>query len=320
MEPKTWYLELSEENGSHKFYQVTLENTDLTIRYGRIGDNGQTQKKSFETPEKALAEAEKKIREKRKSGYQDAIVGERAKKALVAKPKINKLQCTRFKEVSTPITTPITKFGGQPVWLEEPKWPLSAYHGKPIPFLCQIKLEPELFGTIDATMAYVFKDPDGDDMATVLQPGNIIARHDLYGQEGDFPLFVNEAKGPSLTKSVPTQESPFYQIIEIECAVELQTEQEAPYAYDEERENWSQEKENRIYSKTIGYKIGGSPCIFDDEFVPEKLHEQWNLLLQMRRPEEDETEASFADSFGEVTCWWYLSKDGKQLSFSSLAY
>ncbi len=320
MEAQTWYLELSEENGSHKFYEITLENMDLTIRYGRIGDAGQTQKKTFETPEKALAEVEKKKREKRKSGYQDAELGQSTKKALAAKPKNNKLQCVRFTEVNTPITRPITKFGGQPVWLEEPRWPLSAYHGKSIPFMCQIKLEPDLFGTIDATMAYVFKDPDGDDMATVLQPGNIIARHDLYGQEGDFPLFAVQENGPTLTKTIPTQESPFYQKVEIECTVKLQAGEDSPYAYDEERGSWSQEKENRYYSKTIGYKIGGSPCIFDDEFVPEDLHEQWNLLLQMRNPEEDETEAPFADSFGELTCWWYISKDGRQLSFFSLAY
>jgi predicted DNA-binding WGR domain protein len=56
-----WYLELSESEGSHKFYEVILDGTELSIRYGRIGDNGQTSKKTFETPEKAKAEAEKKM-------------------------------------------------------------------------------------------------------------------------------------------------------------------------------------------------------------------------------------------------------------------
>ncbi len=316
METQTWYLELSEENGSHKFYEVTLENTDLTIRYGRIGDAGQSQKKTFETPEKALVEAEKKLAAKRKSGYHDAELGQSAKKALAAKPKINKLQCVRFKEVNSPITAPVTKFGGQPVWLEEPKWPLSAHNGKPIPFLCQVKLEPELFETIDATMAYIFRDGDGDDMAAVLQPGNVVARHDLYGAEGDFPLFSDQEKGPTLTKSV--QENSTYKRIEIECSVDLKAGQDSPYAYDNERENWSEEKGNRYYSKTIGYKIGGSPCNFDDEFMPEKLHEQWNLLLQMRQAEEDETEAPFSDMFAEVMCFWFISNDGKQLSFATM--
>lgn len=33
------YLELSEEGGgSHKFYEVIIEGTEVLIRYGRIGD------------------------------------------------------------------------------------------------------------------------------------------------------------------------------------------------------------------------------------------------------------------------------------------
>jgi predicted DNA-binding WGR domain protein len=81
-----WYLELSEETGSHKFYEVIVEGADLSIRYGRIGDNGQTSKKSFETPEKAKAEAEKKIKEKKKSGYAEAVMGERKKRAVTRRP------------------------------------------------------------------------------------------------------------------------------------------------------------------------------------------------------------------------------------------
>ncbi len=78
-----WYLELSEEGGSsHKFYEVSVENTDLTIRYGRIGDQGQTSKKAFENFEKAKAEAEKKVKEKKRSGYADAVIGQRQKRAV----------------------------------------------------------------------------------------------------------------------------------------------------------------------------------------------------------------------------------------------
>ena len=82
-----WYLELSEEgDGSHKFYEVTLEGADLSIRYGRIGDNGQTSKKTFDTPEKAKAEAEKKLKEKKRSGYAEAVMGERKKRSVTRRP------------------------------------------------------------------------------------------------------------------------------------------------------------------------------------------------------------------------------------------
>ena len=38
-EEKT-YLELSEDDGSHKFYEATVAGKKLTIRFGRIGASG----------------------------------------------------------------------------------------------------------------------------------------------------------------------------------------------------------------------------------------------------------------------------------------
>jgi len=77
------YLELSEDGGgSHKFYELKLEGTSLTVRYGRIGDKGQTQVSQFPTPEKALAEARKKINEKVRKGYAPALMGQRTKRSV----------------------------------------------------------------------------------------------------------------------------------------------------------------------------------------------------------------------------------------------
>ncbi|NJK45764.1 MAG: WGR domain-containing protein, partial [Pleurocapsa sp. SU_196_0] len=83
MSQEKWYLELSEDSGgSHKFYEVAVEDTELTIRYGRIGDAGQTSKKSFESFEKAKLEAEKKVKDKKRSGYADAVQGQRQKRSV----------------------------------------------------------------------------------------------------------------------------------------------------------------------------------------------------------------------------------------------
>jgi predicted DNA-binding WGR domain protein len=76
------YLELSEDVGSHKFYEVVVSNKTLTIRYGRIGDKGQTQVKDFADHAKALAEGNKKLAEKRKKGYAEAVQGERKKRSV----------------------------------------------------------------------------------------------------------------------------------------------------------------------------------------------------------------------------------------------
>jgi predicted DNA-binding WGR domain protein len=81
-ETKT-YLELSEEEGvAHKFYEVVVNGNDVTIRFGRIGDSGQSKTTTYPTPEKALAEATKKLKEKRKKGYEDAVVGVRQKRTI----------------------------------------------------------------------------------------------------------------------------------------------------------------------------------------------------------------------------------------------
>ncbi|MFM6156494.1 MAG: WGR domain-containing protein [Cuspidothrix sp.] len=77
------YLELSQgDSGSHKFYEVVVNDTQVTIRYGRIGDTGQTQSKTYPTPEKAQAEAKKKINEKLKKGYEQAVIGVRQKRSI----------------------------------------------------------------------------------------------------------------------------------------------------------------------------------------------------------------------------------------------
>jgi predicted DNA-binding WGR domain protein len=88
-EEKT-YLELSEAGeGSHKFYEVTVRDKTLTIRFGRIGDEGQTTTKEFPTAEKAKAEAAKKIQEKTRKGYAPAVQGMRQKRAVTRRSVVS---------------------------------------------------------------------------------------------------------------------------------------------------------------------------------------------------------------------------------------
>lgn len=83
MAEETIYLELSEEGGgAHKFYEVVTNDTQVRIRYGRIGDQGQTQTKDHTTQELARRFAQKKVREKLSSGYAHAIMGQRQKRAV----------------------------------------------------------------------------------------------------------------------------------------------------------------------------------------------------------------------------------------------
>lgn len=83
MTAEVTYLELSEEGGSaHKFYEVTVEGTEVKIRYGRIGETGRVDVKSFPNVDKAQTEAQKKIKEKLRKGYEKAVMGVRKKRSI----------------------------------------------------------------------------------------------------------------------------------------------------------------------------------------------------------------------------------------------
>lgn len=90
------YLEFSDPNGAeHKFYEVTVDGPELTIRYGRIGTDGQRSTKTFPDAAVAQAEADKKIREKRKKGYEDAVMGARQKRTVVRREVTETRSTTR---------------------------------------------------------------------------------------------------------------------------------------------------------------------------------------------------------------------------------
>lgn len=83
MARETTYLELSQDDGSaHKFYEVTVDGTAVSVRYGRIGAAGQLQSSSFPTADKARAAAAKKIGEKVRKGYAPAVQGQRAARSV----------------------------------------------------------------------------------------------------------------------------------------------------------------------------------------------------------------------------------------------
>ncbi|MFH9657110.1 WGR domain-containing protein [Streptomyces sp. NPDC017248] len=79
----TTYLELSQEGGgAHKFYEVAVDGRVVTVRYGRIGAEGQTQTSTFPTEEKARAAAARKVGEKVRKGYAPAVRGQRPPRAV----------------------------------------------------------------------------------------------------------------------------------------------------------------------------------------------------------------------------------------------
>jgi len=60
-----------EEGTSHKFWEVSVSDTELTTRWGKIDTDGQSKTKPFASPEKAQTEMDKLIKEKTGKGYEE---------------------------------------------------------------------------------------------------------------------------------------------------------------------------------------------------------------------------------------------------------
>lgn len=58
---------------SCKFYEICVNGAEVTVNYGRIGTNGQSQTKSFPSVEKAQQHAEKQVRQKLGKGYVECV-------------------------------------------------------------------------------------------------------------------------------------------------------------------------------------------------------------------------------------------------------
>ena len=56
-------------SSSAKFWEITVKGSEVTVRFGRIGTDGQTKVKSLASGAAAEAEAAKLIAEKTRKGY-----------------------------------------------------------------------------------------------------------------------------------------------------------------------------------------------------------------------------------------------------------
>jgi DNA ligase-1 len=59
------------EGNSNKFWEISVQGSAVTVRYGRIGSEGQTNTKSFPGEAAAAAHAEKLVQDKTGKGYQE---------------------------------------------------------------------------------------------------------------------------------------------------------------------------------------------------------------------------------------------------------
>lgn len=236
-----------------------------------------------------------------------------------------------LREVYTPIHELVTKFGGQPVWLTEPQWPLSRKLGWPMQFIGQISLYPELFGALEAQIAYVFmtdlfltgqhadtRSPEAGENAVILQPG--------IWKGPTLPLL----EGPSLYKLSPNEQGLYVYKHFCEYAVDLHPGEDTedlltpwPDMTEEELAEEDDDLDDKAwllkhqthpsawdlrYEASVENKMGGIPApTTNHDTFSYPAGGPWQLLLQLQ-----EVGLPFEINFGsDGTGYALLSEDGQ---------
>ncbi|MGE3780535.1 MAG: DUF1963 domain-containing protein [Pirellulaceae bacterium] len=215
-----------------------------------------------------------------------------------------------FHESSTPITQPVTKFGGQPVWVEQPQWPLSRETGHPMRFIGQIALTPELGYTSPAQMAYLFItdeeddsyvdgtwEPEGGENAVILQPGT--------------PRWPTRSQptGPTIYRMVEKAGQELLQRESCEFSVQLTETDDIPFVSQEQRAQLSESEREAVEGVLDESKIGGTPVFLQGDELP--FAGGWQLLLQL-----DSCSAPFCINFGDAGIGYaFLNSVGDQARF-----
>lgn len=213
-----------------------------------------------------------------------------------------------FREVQQPITRPMTKFGGQPTWLTAPQWPLSRSTGEPMQFICQVALDPHVFGEIPGRMAYLFItdeetfvdntfDPDGGENAVIIQPGT--------SEIPNQPLLT----GPSLYRMVSHSSEEDLVPESCEFAVEASPGEDLEVIVEDEQPYESSQAWTQFTAFCSEIKIGGTPAFLQGPEFPEGGN--WRLLLQL-----DSANVPFSVNFGDAGVGYaFLSEDGTSGKF-----
>lgn len=174
-----------------------------------------------------------------------------------------------------PISDVVTKFGGQPVWLENRVVPVSRRTEKPMTFIGQVLIPEQWYADQLPRMAYIFMTGAGfDHNAETWDP-----------TAGETAVVIQVKRtNPPPTEPYPDTlccwEERHLERLEVLCeyAVDESPVEEAAYVPQAELDSLAASERDSITESWCGNKIGGSPYWIQYEEFP---FDDWRLLLQL---------------------------------------
>ena len=185
-------------------------------------------------------------------------------------------------ESSTEISQPTTKFGGQPVWFNQPYWPLDPETSEQMVFLGQIYLTQELFPNSNDTMVYIFFSGESEPLYNEATAIVIQTSESVYTNDDSEIEFVSEFTGPAIYELNEARQ-PVYK----EYGVLLDPVEDENSIPLEERYAMNDLDYDTGFGfskpELAGNKTGGQPIYIEGLTTPpeEFTSEEWLLLLQL---------------------------------------
>ncbi|SFE72244.1 hypothetical protein SAMN05421541_103227 [Actinoplanes philippinensis] len=193
----------------------------------------------------------------------------------------------------------MAKLGGQPYWLDEPFWPVSATFRRPMVFVGQFPLPGPpvrmgyLFIADDPNGRGLTMEPEEGDNALLVQPG---------GRVPGFVRGLPRATGPSLWRRGARRTD--------RVPVELRVTAAGPVGSGAGRVAVT--AAGPVGADRFGW-VGGRPRGWRSDFV-ELLDDSWRFFFQIDGAEGIDGDA-YALNFGGGTGYAFLSRDEREGRF-----
>jgi hypothetical protein len=216
-----------------------------------------------------------------------------------------------FRPAASPVRGPVAKLGGQPAWLERPRWPQSAGFKAPMMFVGQFPIPGDsvrmayLFITDDPDGTAETFDPQGGENALLVQPG---------GRVPDFLATTGNSTGPSLWRRGASWD----EHVPVELRIEM-----SPLDPAEEQVLGNKIARQEAERAGAFLEVAGTSAFSPQSYVGGKprywqhqtgMPAPWRFFFQLDGSDGWDREP-YALNFGGGTGYAYLSRDEREGRF-----